>query len=391
MSFNKTASATGSAYAQDGTTTGSLVTSSSTATASSEISESDAYNSASAIASAVAQSVANNNANIIDQAVDIVQGYSPVTFGINAGFTGQGISSIAIGDSAGYTRQGNYAVAIGIQAGYTGQGYQSVSIGSGAGSTEQGDSSVAIGINAGELRQGIDSVAVGHGSGRDIQGTESVAIGLYAAKYNQGDYSVAIGSNAGYTGQGDFCVAIGNNAGNTGQAKNSIILNALDTGLNTGESGFFVKPINSSIDTVALVYNPGTGRITYNNTTGAKTFVIDHPVNPEKYLVHACLEGPEAGVYYRGEGTIFNNHSVEIVLPDYVDKLANDFTVQVTPIYDPSITKPLLTSRVVNNKFTVYGENCAFFWSVHGKRGSIEVEPTKSSVDVKGSGPYLWI
>jgi len=132
----------------------------------------------------------------------------------------------------------------------------------------------------------------------------------------------------------------------------------------------------------------GTYQISYSDS---KTFVINHPINPEKYLVHACLEGPEAGVYYRGEDTISNNHSIEISLPHYVDKLANDFTVQVTPIYNSTITKPLLTSRVVNNKFTVYGENCDFFWHVYGKRGAIDIEPIKSDVYVKGAGPYLWI
>ena len=43
------------------------------------------------------------------------------------------------------------------------------------------------------------------------------------------------------------------------------------------------------------------------------------------------------------------------------------------------------------NKFTVHGENCEFFWIVHGKRADITVEPDKDSVDVKGSGPYKWI
>jgi len=47
----------------------------------------------------------------------------------------------------------------------------------------------------------------------------------------------------------------------------------------------------------------------------AKSFIIDHPKEPEtKHLVHVCLEGPEAGVYYRGKGEITNNETVEISL-----------------------------------------------------------------------------
>ncbi len=41
--------------------------------------------------------------------------------------------------------------------------------------------------------------------------------------------------------------------------------------------------------------------------------------------------------------------------------------------------------------FTVYGEPGPFNWLVHGTRGASNVEPLKSEVDVKGSGPYRWI
>ena len=122
----------------------------------------------------------------------------------------------------------------------------------------------------------------------------------------------------------------------------------------------------------------------------AKTFVIDNPVNPNKYLVHACLEGPEAGVYYRGKGEIANDNSVTIEMPYYVSALATDFTIQVTPIYDGKI-KSFGVSEIVDNKFTVYGENGKFYWIVHGSRSNVDVDPDKTAVEVKGSGPYLWI
>ena len=122
----------------------------------------------------------------------------------------------------------------------------------------------------------------------------------------------------------------------------------------------------------------------------AKSFIINHPIQEEKYLVHACLEGPEAGVYYRGTGKILDNVSVEINLPHYVEALANDFTLQITPIYNGKITI-LNTSEVSNNKFTVYGENCKFYWHVTGKRSDVNVEPLKTDVEVKGQGPYLYI
>lgn len=124
----------------------------------------------------------------------------------------------------------------------------------------------------------------------------------------------------------------------------------------------------------------------------AKTFIIEHPLDNSKYLIHACLEGPESGVYYRGKATIDNNESTTIQLPDYVAPLATDFSIQVTSIYSKERSEPNLleVSEIENNQFTVYGNNGSFYWYVYGKRNDILVEPNKSSIVVNGDGPYKW-
>ena len=160
------------------------------------------------------------------------------------------------------------------------------------------------------------------------------------------------------------------------------------------------------------MYDTTTKEMWYSGTNAgnsSKTFVIDHPKDENKYLVHACLEGPESGVYYRGRGEITNNESTTIYLPDYVEALATDFTIQITPIrtsrkshsscekegkvtehYAP-LPLPLEASEIENNSFIVYGNNSKFYWLVQGKRSDIDVEPLKQNVDVKGNGPYRWI
>jgi hypothetical protein len=138
-----------------------------------------------------------------------------------------------------------------------------------------------------------------------------------------------------------------------------------------------------------MMYNATSKEIQYSST-GAKTFVIDHPTNDKKYLVHACLEGPEAGVYYRGKGEITNNEYAEVKLPHYVKSLAYNLTVQITPIYSNKIVT-LNSSEVTDNAFRVYGENSKFHWVVYGTRAEVDVEPYKASVQLKGSGPYLYI
>ena len=138
-----------------------------------------------------------------------------------------------------------------------------------------------------------------------------------------------------------------------------------------------------------LYYNTTTSEISY----AAKSFIINHPKEEDKYLVHVCLEGPEVGVYYRGKDAVNDDEEfTTITLPDYVDALAHNFTVQITPIYDPRQPQRMYQStEVANNQFQVYGPPGKFFWLVHGSRGEIEVEPLKKDTVVKGDGPYKYV
>ena len=148
---------------------------------------------------------------------------------------------------------------------------------------------------------------------------------------------------------------------------------------NTGPSG-----------PVGIAGYTGASRRGDTGPTGpSKTFIIDHPDESQKYLVHACLEGPEAGVFYRGTGSIINNDSVVIDLPQYTQNLSFDYTINISAIYDGKL-KLYNFSELTNNSFTVYGENGRFNWMVVGKRHDIIVEPVKEEVDLRGKGPYLW-
>lgn len=141
-----------------------------------------------------------------------------------------------------------------------------------------------------------------------------------------------------------------------------------------------------------VIYNTTSKQIEYNSST-SKTFVIDHPLEKNKYLVHACLEGPEAGVYYRGKGEIKENDCTTIILPSYVSSLAKNFTIHITLIYEPiNKNKIYEASELIdNNSFNVYGPKGKFYWIVYGERLYIETEPNKFETTVKGSGPYLYI
>jgi len=170
----------------------------------------------------------------------------------------------------------------------------------------------------------------------------------------------------------------------------------------------FILPKGCSITDISYGLTTPVGSlqtITFNSATPAiafkidnaavssftcKSFVIDNPIKPDSYLIHGCLEGPEAGVYYRGKATIEKDY-VEIVLPDYVDSLATDFTVNVTPVYDGNVKGVCSITDVISGKFRIYGDAGKVHWTVMGKRFDIETERDKKTTVVNGSGPYRWI
>jgi len=124
--------------------------------------------------------------------------------------------------------------------------------------------------------------------------------------------------------------------------------------------------------------------------TGAKSFIIDHPKDADKYLIHGCLEGPEGGIYYRGTGEITNGKSVAIKLPDYVSNWGYNFTTYVTAIFDGKVKVYAVSLVNEEGEFTVHGENGQFNWMAIGKRCDLICEPLKNSIVVNGDGPYKW-
>ncbi len=345
---------------------------------------------------AIGYNCAQNNQDVGAISIGTNAGYTlqtsnSIAIGTNAGSNNQGGFSVAIGTNAGSNNQGGFSVAIGYNCAKNNQNYSAIAIGPSAGENSQALQAIAIGIQAGNNTQNSYAIAIGKAAGFDNQETNAVAIGNNAGYQGQQNYSIAIGYEAGKNALGAYSIAIGNQAGTVSVPDNTIVLNADSNLLDPVTSGLFINPITSQNTggSNVLLYDTTTKEIRYDTS---KTFVIDHPTNPSKYLVHACLEGPEAGVYYRGRATIAEGSSyVTIRLPEYVAAFATDFTVQATPIY--SVAEPTVkgVTEVENGEFTLYGTPGSYFWLVHGLRQAINVEPDKDSVNVKGDGPYKWI
>lgn len=137
-------------------------------------------------------------------------------------------------------------------------------------------------------------------------------------------------------------------------------------------NGDFVAQANAYVQSDLTVY----GNL---NVSGSKNFKINHPTKPGYKLVHACIEGPEAAVFYRGQAKLKNGQT-EIVLPDYFEALTrkDSRTVQLTAKGKRPFT--LSATEIVDGKFKVYGTkaNGEFFWEVKAVRQ--DIEPLKVEV-----------
>ena len=105
----------------------------------------------------------------------------------------------------------------------------------------------------------------------------------------------------------------------------------------------------------ASINSTGNAIFVSLSVSGAKSFVVPHPLDDTKDLRHSCLEGPENGVYYRGE-VVTANGTAEVTLPDYFEALTftEDRSVQLTQVFETgAVLTMLAASRVVDGKFTV--------------------------------------
>ncbi|GHJ53650.1 hypothetical protein Nm8I071_29570 [Nonomuraea sp. TT08I-71] len=138
---------------------------------------------------------------------------------------------------------------------------------------------------------------------------------------------------------------------------------------------------NSEASGYTISLNAATGVIKGKS----KQFAIDHPLDPpdatdRRQLIHAALEGPENGVYYRGEGRL-ENGAATVELPAYFEALTRTEgrTVQLTPVFeDDEPVSALAAGRIRDGAFrvrTVDGSPAshAFCWQVTAIRADLEV------------------
>ena len=119
--------------------------------------------------------------------------------------------------------------------------------------------------------------------------------------------------------------------------------------------------------------------------SASKLFDIPHPTKEKKRLVHACLEGPENGVYVRGRLT--GNNVID--LPDYWRGLVDpaSITVNLTQIgssQDLIVDKIEWGSRIVIRSGSASNIDC--YYTVNATRK--DVAPLEVEQDVVEGKSY---
>lgn len=131
-------------------------------------------------------------------------------------------------------------------------------------------------------------------------------------------------------------------------------------------------PIKAS---TKIRYNPSTGA--FSATT--KSFRIPHPTKPEHDLVYGSLESPYHGIRLTGKGKT-NGTCVEIILPDYVNTLVDENTVNIQiTAYKCAKVFYVENINIKDNKFVVKydkswyekAKDVEFFWDFTAERKDV--------------------
>lgn len=178
-----------------------------------------------------------------------------------------------------------------------------------------------------------------------------------------------------------------------------------------GDSGGFIfRAQTGGSDGLTAVYTSGALRFwdggSYVEVGGAvaggyKTFVIDHPLKADRWLVHAAAESPTADVVYRGVATV-EDRSVTVDLPSYFEGLTSEDNRQttLTVIVDGAQGGAQFPTAVAtiprNGQFRIDCDTpgTRVAWLVHAARKDsppLVVEPRRADVHVAGTGPYRFL
>jgi hypothetical protein len=124
--------------------------------------------------------------------------------------------------------------------------------------------------------------------------------------------------------------------------------------------------------------------------SGAKTFTIDHPLDPEnKFLKHFSIESDQVINLYRGNAVLDGNGEAVVQLPYWFESVNNtNYSYNLTPVGQPA---PLFIKQEIHNKQFVIGggqPGMKVSWMVTAERNDpyMQQNPEVRAVEVPKTG-----
>ncbi len=119
--------------------------------------------------------------------------------------------------------------------------------------------------------------------------------------------------------------------------------------------------------------------------TGVKTFIIDHPSDPEnKNLRHFSAESNEVLNIYRGNAVFDANGEAIIELPDYYDAINKNPSYNLTPV--GGYAQLYIKEEISEGKFVIGGGTAGLkvSWTIYAERNDayLQQHPEKRAVEV---------
>jgi hypothetical protein len=118
--------------------------------------------------------------------------------------------------------------------------------------------------------------------------------------------------------------------------------------------------------------------------TGVKSFVIDHPFDPEnKYLKHFCTEGPVPMNAYSGNVTTDAEGNAWVELPNYFEEVNTNFRYQLTCI--GTFASAIVGAEIQENRFQIRTDKpkVKVSWRVEADRNDRWVQEHPVSAEVQ--------
>lgn len=178
----------------------------------------------------------------------------------------------------------------------------------------------------------------------------------------------------GITGGGTGIIGAGNNASTFFTFTNGG--GGSFTGTENGAFGVATNTSGTSIGVLGQGSQFGIFANGNNGASGTKSFMIDHPLDPEnKFLKHYSMESPEVINFYRGNVVLDANGNGTVQLPDYFTAINTNYSYTLTPIGAPSVTY-IAEEINENGSFKIAGgnPNQKISWYVYAERNDVNVQ-----------------